>query len=143
MNFEDNTVDLIYASHIIEYFDRDGVKELLIEWQRVLKHDSILRLGVPDFFQIAKLYTEKKYPLDNFVGPLYGKMKMKDKLIYHKTVYDFTSLKELLQSVGFRKVRRYNWWDVLPSDYDDYSMAYIPYKDRNGIQMHLNIECIK
>ena len=32
---------------------------------------------------------------------------------------------------------------VLPDDFDDYSKAYIPYKDENGLQMSLNLECIK
>ena len=31
--FKDNTVDLIYASHVIEYFDRQEVEELLKEWK--------------------------------------------------------------------------------------------------------------
>ena len=35
--FEDNSVDLIYASHVIEYFDREEVVPLLEEWKRVFK----------------------------------------------------------------------------------------------------------
>ena len=31
----------------------------------------------------------------------------------------------------------------MPKGYDDYSMAYIPYKDPNGIQISLNIEANK
>ena len=94
-DYDNNSAELIYASHFIEYFDRDEVIELLKEWKRVLVDKGTLRIAVPDFFQISKLYSDKKYPLDNFVGPLYGKMKMKEQLIYHKTVYDFISLKRL------------------------------------------------
>ena len=39
--YEDNTVDLIYASHVIEYFDTQEVKIVLKEWKRVLKKDGI------------------------------------------------------------------------------------------------------
>ena len=47
LNYEDNTVDLIYASHVLEYFDREEVSEVLEEWYRVLKPGGILRLAVP------------------------------------------------------------------------------------------------
>ena len=53
--FKDDSVDLIYASHVIEYFDRWEVGELLTEWKRVLKPGGILRLAVPDFEAMAKL----------------------------------------------------------------------------------------
>lgn len=34
--FEDGSVDLIYSSHSLAYFDRIEVKALLQEWRRVL-----------------------------------------------------------------------------------------------------------
>ena len=58
LNFEDNCIDLIYGSHVIEYFDRDEVIELLKEWKRVLVDKGTLRIAVPDFFQISKLYSD-------------------------------------------------------------------------------------
>ena len=35
--YEDESVDLIYASHVLEYFDREEVVDILSEWTRVLK----------------------------------------------------------------------------------------------------------
>ena len=144
LNFEDNCIDLIYASHVIEYFDRDEVIELLKEWKRVLVDKGTLRIAVPDFFQISKLYSDKKYPLDNFVGPLYGKMKMKEQLIYHKTVYDFISLKRLLSDIEFKKIHQFDWRETEHSIYDDHSQAYLPHMDKDsGVLISLNVECIK
>jgi len=144
LNFEDNCIDLIYGSHVIEYFDRDEVIELLKEWKRVLVDKGTLRIAVPDFFQISKLYSDKKYPLDNFVGPLYGKMKMKEQFIYHKTVYDFISLKRLLHNIGFKKVNQFDWRGTEHSKYDDNSQAYLPHMDKDsGVLISLNVECIK
>ena len=54
--YEDNSVDLIYASHVIEYFNREEVKDVLNEWIRVLKPNGKLRLAVPDFEVIVGLY---------------------------------------------------------------------------------------
>ena len=96
LSFNANSVDLIYASHVLGYFDRQEVVDVLIEWMRVLKTGGLLRLAVPDFQAMANLYVSKGCPLVNFLGPLYGRMQMNNEWIYHKTCYDFLSLKELL-----------------------------------------------
>lgn len=139
----DNTVDLIYASHVFEYFNKDEANRLLKEWKRVLKPSGILRLAVPDFESICGLY-KMGTPLTSFIGPLYGKMKMGNQIIYHKMVYDFLTLKTVLEENGFEKVRRYDWRDTDHSSYDDHSQAYIPHMDKeNGTLLSLNVEAYK
>ena len=100
LSFEDNTIDLIYASHVIEYFDREEVVNILKEWIRVLKPGGVLRLAVPNFKEIVNLYLKEKYSLETFLGPLYGKMRMGEKIIYHKTTYDVNSLRSLIGKLG-------------------------------------------
>ncbi len=142
--FEEESVDLIYASHVLEYFNREEVVDVLKEWRRVLKPKGIIRLAVPDFEIITKLYTLYKYPLDAFLGPLYGSMKMASKTIYHKTTYDFEGLKRLLEEIGFHNIRRYDWRKTEHSQFDDHSQAYIPHMDKEkGILISLNIEAEK
>jgi len=48
LEFDNNSVDLIYASHVLEYFDINEVKDLLREWRRVLKPGGELRVAVPE-----------------------------------------------------------------------------------------------
>ena len=104
----------------------------------------MLRIAVPDFYQMAKLYLVDSYDLEKFLGPLYGKMQMDKKTIYHKTVYDFDNLKELLEEVGFRNVNKYDWRETEHSEFDDHSQAYIPHMDKeNGTLISLNVECLK
>jgi predicted SAM-dependent methyltransferase len=142
--FEDNSVDLIYSSHVIEYFDREEVIDVLDEWKRILKKDGILRIAVPDFRSIANLYVNGKYPLEKFLGPLYGKMKMSNQTIYHKTTYDFESLEKVLSLSGFSEIKKYNWEDTDHSIHDDHSQAYLPHMDKqNGTLISLNVECRK
>lgn len=157
--FENNSADLIYASHVIEYFDREEVVGILREWRRVLREGGLIRLAVPDFEAMAKLYAQGKFPLENFLGPLYGKMGMRGgetgKIIYHKTVYDFNNLKNVLESVDFHNVRRYDWRTTPPHDrFDDQSQAYLPsegfiptqekpFDKETGYLISLNIEAIK
>ena len=143
-NFEDNSVDLIYSSHVISYFDKESVKGLLLEWKRILKHDATLRIAVPDFKAISTLYIKKNLSIDKFLGPLYGKMKMKNSTIYHKTCYDFKSLSFLLTELGFRDICLYDWSSTDHSHFDDHSQAYIPHMDKvNGTLISLNVECKK
>ena len=157
LDYRDKSVDLIYASHVIEYFDRIEVLSVLKEWKRVLRIDGVLRIAVPDFYQMAKLYLVDSYDLEKFLGPLYGKMqiekktidsdyesKIESQTIYHRTVYDFNNLKELLEEVGFRNVKKYDWRETEHSDFDDHSQAYIPHMDKvNGTLISLNVECLK
>ena len=144
LEFKNESVDLIYASHVIEYFDRDQVRTLLEEWKRVLVDQGILRIAVPDFFQIAKLYNGNKYPLDNFLGPMYGKMLMGDQVIYHRTIYDYISIKKLLSDIGFTRISKYDWRDTVHSEFDDNSQAYLPHMDKeSGVLISLNVECAK
>jgi hypothetical protein len=64
--------------------------------------------------------------------------------IYHKTVYDFKDLKELLEEVGFRNIKKYDWRETEHSEFDDHSQAYIPHMDKeNGTLISLNVECLK
>ena len=148
---ENNSTDLLYSSHTLEYFDRKNVVEVLYEWYRVLKLGGVLRIAVPDFDAIIKVY--KKYgDLDHqgILGPLYGKWPYREKkdsrsgTFYHKTTYDFKSLQRVLEYAGFSNVKRYNWQDTIHKDYDDYSQAYIPHLDKeNGILISLNVEAEK
>jgi len=142
--FENNSVDLIYASHVIEYFDRKEIIPILNNWKNKLKPGGVLRLAVPNFEAISKLYRQNLIPLDSFLGPLYGKMNMGDKIIYHKTVYDFSSLNSILKKCGFIKVDYYNWKETDHSNFDDHSQAYIPHMDKeNGTLISLNVEAVK
>ena len=159
--FEENSVDLVYASHVFEYFDREEGEDVLKEWNRVLKKKGLLRIAVPDFEAMANLYSLGKFPLRNFLGPLYGKMQMgmkggeTGKIIYHKTTYDFNDLKDVLERNGFEEVRRYDWKSTPPHNrIDDHSQSYLPHENfiatkkklfdkENGYLVSLNVEANK
>lgn len=148
----DNSADVIYASHLIEYFDRQEVPELLKAWHRVLKPGGELFVAVPDFAAINKLYQDKEYELEQFLGLLYGRMEMNGQKIYHKTVYDFKSLCRVLAEAVFSGIRRpteeyqtdcgiiRHWSYFLP---DDHSKAVLPHMSANGTPVSLNVIAFK
>lgn len=131
--FETGTVDVIYACHLIAYFDREEIIPILKEWKRVLIPGGVLRLATPDFRAMAKIYLRENCSnLNQFLGPLYGKMEG----IYHKTTYDLYSLIELLASVGFKDIRKYDRFKTDHARHDDHSAAMI-----DGNLISLNIQC--
>ena len=145
--FENETVDLIYSSHALEYFDRKQVNIVLKEWARVLKKDGVLRVAVPDFDALLSVY-QKTNDLHKILGPLFGAMEIATETdvinLYHKTTYNFDSLKDVLESAGFGNVKKYRWQETVHKDYDDHSQAYYPHMDKeNGILVSLNLECKK
>lgn len=151
MDHNKNTVDVIYSCHFLEYFDRQDAFKLLKEWYSVLKPEGILRIAVPDFEGLFEARL-KGFGLDDLIGPLFGKMPMNDRFIYHKTVYDFISLKRQLELAGFKDVRRYDWRQTEHAHIDDHSRAHLPHDSeaiRTGnftdkhILISLNVEATK
>jgi predicted SAM-dependent methyltransferase len=138
----DGTAELVYASHVLEYFDRVEVLDVLTEWKRVLAPRGVLRLAVPDFEALAVVYA-RDHDLDGIIGPLFGRWQIPGTgaVIHHRTVYDYASLKSVLESVGFENARRYDWRETTHTDYDDYSQAFMPHLDRaHGTLVSLNVE---
>jgi predicted SAM-dependent methyltransferase len=140
-----NAVELIYASHVFEYFDRDEVPQVLEEWLRVLKPGGVLRLSVPDFTKLVEVYR-KSGTLRPIIGPLYGRMHIEstETLIFHKMVYDKKLLTDTLKACGFSEVSEWEWRNTEHSHVDDHSQAYYPHMQKeNGIQISLNLEARK
>lgn len=147
--FKDKSVDILYASHVLEYFDQIEVIDVLREWYRVLKKGGIIRLAVPDFEVLASLYCQKeniinieikstgkrivvknpdKMKIRDLIGPLFGRMEMDGKTIYHKTTYNFETLTQLLYHIGFKRITRYDCEKVKPHNkIDDCSHSYFPH----------------
>ena len=89
-------IDLIYCSHAFEYFDQIEARKALTEWKRVLNKNGILRLAVPNFEALVEVYKVTS-DLNKILGPLYGRLEIDNgnKILFHKTCYDFNSLKFL------------------------------------------------
>jgi predicted SAM-dependent methyltransferase len=125
--YKEGDVCYIYSSHLIAYFDREEIIPILKEWYRVLKPRGMLRIATPDWDVLRTIPSP-------MVGPLYGKMN--EPPIYHKTVWTFDELKQVLEQIGFYKVSRYDHTKTEHARFDDHSAAY-----HNGKLISLNIEC--
>tara|TARA_B110000967_G_scaffold209987_2_gene269244 strand:+ start:6489 stop:7040 length:552 start_codon:yes stop_codon:yes gene_type:complete len=145
--FDDNSVSLIYSSHSFEYFDRFEASIALKEWYRILKPNGVLRLAVPNFDSLIKVYNTSG-EIEDILGPLFGRMKIQtqsgEKAIYHRTAYNFKGLSKILLENNFSEIKKYKWQDTIHKDYDDHSQAYYPHLDKeNGLLVSLNVESVK
>ena len=137
----DNSVELIYASHVLEHFGRNEVDQVLREWFRVLHEGGILRLAVPDFEAISRRYLGTG-DLSEVLGLVCGGQRTA--YDFHKMIFDEQVMRERLHGVGFRSVTRYDWRKTDHAWLDDYSQAYLPHMDKEaGHLMSLNIEAVK
>lgn len=105
--FESNSVDVIYASHVLEHFHHSLNNELLTtltEWHRVLKPKGQLLISVPNLKTLCWLYIHPHImPLDrlHLMRILYGGQT--NQYDVHKVGFDTETLGLYLQEVGFQK----------------------------------------
>jgi predicted SAM-dependent methyltransferase len=139
-SFKDNSVDIIYASHVLEHFSRWDYKNVLKRWFEILKPGGILRLGLPDFDALVYRYL-KTGSLREISGLLYGGQDYEEN--YHYWIWNFVEIEKDLKEIGFLSVYRYDRDKTEHSNIDDFTNAYLPHLDKNGTLVSLNIEAIK
>lgn len=144
---DDASVHMIYCSHAFEYFDSEARDKALTEWKRVLAPGGLLRLSVPDFAQLIKIYHQAG-DIRKILGPLFGKMVINttqgEEKLFHKIVYDQKYMTEVLEVNGFGEVELWDWRTTEHYGIDDHSQAYFPHMQKEtGIQVSLNIQAKK
>lgn len=150
--FKTNSCDLLYASHLIAYFDQYEIKSVLKEWRRVLKKGGTLRIATPNFNVLSSLIIYNNASMKDILGPLYGRLKTDNGYIYHKCCYNFFSLQSVLREAGFKDIKTYDWRGTSHFYITDCQCAYWPHRQKNidrgyfdhdQILISLNMEAVK
>lgn len=106
--FENESFDVLYASHVLEHFDYTGrLQKALKEWHRVLKDDGKLYLSVPDIETICRLLLDPKFGVTDrfkFIRMILGGHC--DQHDYHQVGFDFAILHNFLGQAGFKRIER-------------------------------------
>lgn len=135
--FPDNYADLIYGSHLLEHISYKYTVETLKEWRRVLKNGGVLRLAVPDFDLILKIYGAENNSIEKIEGPLMGGQNYKYN--FHMAIFNKAYLTSKLSEAGFKEVRI---WDPKTA-------PYYPFTDWASREVYdkyplsLNLEAVK
>lgn len=113
--FEDDSIDAIYASHILEHFHYGLNYELiftLAEWHRVLKQGGQLMISVPDIRTLCWLYSRPDIDVQtrfHIMRMMFGGQT--NQYDVHKVGFDFDILSMYLSETGFsewQKVPEFN-----------------------------------
>lgn len=96
---DDDSVDEIRASHILEHFASAEAYEVVKHWVKKLKPGGLIKIAVPDCRKIFKGYLEQKAgETFNTSGYLMGGQV--DSNDFHKSIYDESALKQLMKAAG-------------------------------------------
>lgn len=100
-HFEQNTVDEIYAGHLLEHFTPDDAIKNTRYWVSLLKHGGKLAIVVPDFKEICKAYISGLITLDE-MNNHYIYSYVQESL--HRSMWDIESLFELFEMCGLKNI---------------------------------------
>ena len=119
LDYPDNSVSEIRASHILEHFTFGDAQKAMEEWSRVLKPGGRIRISVPDVDKVLQDKTENR--LFYLMG---GQMHADD---IHKSAYDRERLTALMKQNGLKQIK--DW--------------YSPNTDCAALPISLNLEGVK
>ncbi|RKX93557.1 MAG: hypothetical protein DRP84_08275 [Spirochaetes bacterium] len=150
--FPDSAVEAIFSSHMLEHMTYEDANFVIKECYRCLCKGGVIRIIVPDLYQITKKYIDSvltnpsglhshNFLKDlNIFKPIY---KGIHKVIYeifshsrHLYMYDEWSLRELLEKYGFKEIEKMPYGQ---SRIQDIKLV----EDKNRHKMSICLEGIK
>ncbi len=125
--YKDNSVDEIWMIHSLEHIEIRKWDFILGEFHRVLKVNGILCLSYPEFRECAKRFLADTNKQRNFWrATLYGRQLYKSD--YHVCPMDSNEIKEILETIGFYRVKF-----TPESNNEPYNTIMVGYKDPEQI----------
>lgn len=100
LNYADDSVDEIRASHILEHASHRDTESILREWVRALKPGGVLKLAVPD---IDRAYALRAAGDPNIEKYIMGAHLDDDDI--HGALFDEPTTREQMRTVGLRQIR--------------------------------------
>jgi predicted SAM-dependent methyltransferase len=145
----DESVELMYCSHVLEHITLDELRQALKNCYRYLQPGGIFRLVLPDLESLTQQYLSSTDPdaslifmHDTWLGiasrrrDLLGFLKSWLSGSHHLWMWDYKSLSRELSQVGFEDVRRARLGDSGITEFTDL-------EDPERWQNELGIQCCK
>jgi predicted SAM-dependent methyltransferase len=121
--FQENSIQEIYASHVVEHIDQKNIKKTLKGIYRILKDDGKFYVSVPDLDILCRIFIAKNAPLKvkyHVMRMMFGGQT--DKFDYHYFGWNFEFMNNYLLEAGFKRIERVKTFDI----FDDTS-SFAPY----------------
>ena len=133
--FENSSVDEIYASHVVEHVNQKNIKKTLIGIHRVLKSNGKFYVSVPDMEVLCRIFIDDKAPPKvkfHVMRMMFGGQT--DEYDFHYFGWNFQFMKDFLIGAGFKKIERVKFFSLFKDTSD-----YAPY----GVPISLNVIAYK
>jgi predicted SAM-dependent methyltransferase len=102
--FEQNTVQEIFAAHLVEHFTAQSLRtEVLPYWHSLLAPQGVLRLIAPNAQAMIMAYANQKMPFDQLTTVLLGMQEYDGD--FHFAMLSPENLTKLLQEAGFADIQ--------------------------------------
>ena len=134
--FENGSVEEIYASHVVEHVDQNKIKETLKGIHRVLKNGGKFYVSVPDMEILCRIFMSKEAPKKakfHAMRMMFGGQI--DEYDYHYFGWNYEFLHDYLTEAGFKKIEKVKSFSLF-NDTSDYA----PYND---VPISLNVIAYK
>ena len=119
--FENNSIDEIYASHVVEHVRQQDVSKMFLGIYRVLKENGKFYISVPDMDLLCKIFIDPKAPYK----VKYHVMRMMfggqiDDFDFHYFGWNIQFMTDFLQKAGFKNIERVKSFSLF-NDTSDYA----------------------
>ncbi len=138
-NFRSNSVDMVYASHVVEHIPREELKKTLLEWKRVLKDGGKFRFAVPDFDALTDIFIKSGRNINLVRDQVMGQNPPYHN---HYTLWNFEFARSLLSDIGYKDIKLWDYKNVDHHEFVDRSSRTLNVSGVD-IPFSLNIECTK
>src|SRR3989338_10390538 len=113
--FSKNSIDLIYACHVLEHIPHRKLELVLRHWCEHLKDGGVLRISIPDFDRIIEIYQDQGKRIKSIQNPLMGGQEYETN--FHHVAINYEYLKDILLKNGFKSVGS---WDPNTAKYHSF-----------------------
>ena len=137
--FPDGSVDMLYASHVVEHLPKKDFDATIQEWRRVLRKGGVFRLSVPDFDNLVEVYVKEGRNPDLIQDNVLGQEPPYDN---HYTLWTMEKMEAMLTGAGFTNIRRWSPDTAEHHDFKDRSSRMLKAGDKE-VLLSLNIESDK
>ena len=137
--FTDESISEIYLCHVLEHFSFKDSLRLLEKLNKKLSKGSVIRISVPDFSKLKMIYDETAN-LDQIKFAIMGGQNYEND--FHKSIYDFKNLSELLNQANFKNSTTWNCMEDFGVELNDWSDGTYNVNSKK-IKISLNVKAIK
>ena len=137
--FNDESISEIYLCHVLEHFSFNDSNFLIKKLYKKLKKGGLIRISVPDFSKLQEIY-EKSKNLDQIKYAIMGGQNYEND--FHKSIYDFKILSELLNKANFKDAIVWNSKKDFGIELNDWSNGAYNVNNKK-IKISLNVKAIK